>query len=239
VSIQTQAIEYKDGETLLEGYLAYSDEGTKPKPTVLIAHAWEGRNSFVCDKARMLAELGYTAFALDMYGKGVLGSGPEENTALMQPLLEDRSVLQQRMKAGLLAASSLPQVDAQNIAVMGYCFGGLCALDLARTQPELKGVVSFHGLLNAPGNTDGNRIGAKVLILHGHLDPLVPVEQVVACQQELTNAGADWQIHIYGKALHSFTNPKATDASTGLFYNADADRRSWQELRNFLAEIFS
>lgn len=238
MSIQTQLIEYTHGGDILEGYLAYDETRDMPRPTILIAHAWEGRDTFVCEKAHKLAEMGYNAFALDMYGKGVLGTSPEENTALMTPFLENRQHLQERQKAGFAAAAALPQVDAENIAIMGYCFGGLCALDLARTGAALKGAVSFHGLLNAPGNTEGNSIAAKILILHGHKDPLVPPEQVLSCQEELTKADADWQIQTYGQAQHSFTNPLAQDASSGLFYSADADRRSWQALVNFLEELF-
>ncbi len=239
MTIKTETIEYKDGETLLEGYLAFDNSRQAPAPTVLIAHAWEGRDEFVCDKARKLAEQGYTAFALDVYGKGILGNNAEENGALMQPFLDDRLMLQQRLIAGMAAASQCDQVDPEQLAIMGYCFGGLCALDLARTGAALKGAVSFHGLLNAPGNTEDNEIKAKILIFQGDKDPLAPVEQVIACQQELTAAGVDWQIHTYGTAMHSFTNPKALDASTGLFFDTVANKRAWQALLNFLEEIFS
>lgn len=239
MSIQTQTVEYRDGDTLLKGYLAYNDEYSQGRPTVMIAHAWDGRGDFPCDKARRLAELGFTAVALDNYGDAKVGSNPEENTAMMQPLLEDRTALQRRMQAGLEATQALPQVDAQNIVVIGYCFGGLCALDLARTGADIKGAVSFHGLLQAPGNIQNQPIAAKVLILHGDKDPMVPVEQVIDCQQEMTNAGADWQLHTFGTAMHSFTNPKADDAGSGLLYNADADRRSWKILLDFLQEAFS
>ena len=147
-------------------------------------------------------------------------------------------MLQRRLHAGMTAACAITQVDPKQLVIIGYCFGGLCALDLARTGADLKGAVSFHGLLNPPGNTDGNAIKAKVLILHGDQDPLVPAEQLLACQQELSKAGADWQVHTYGNAKHSFTNPKATDADSGLFYDANANKRAWQALLNFLQEIF-
>ena len=239
MAIQTQYIEYREGDTVLEGYLAFDDTRRDPGPTVLIAHAWEGRDEFVCAKARELAELGYSAFALDVYGKDVLGSTREEKTALMTPLLEDRALLRRRLLAGLEAACSCDAVDSAQVAVIGYCFGGLCALDLARTGAELRGAASFHGLLSAPGDTGGNRIRAKILILHGDKDPLVPVEQVVECQRELTAAGADWQLHTFGSAQHSFTDPKAADAESGLVYDPDADRRSQRQLLLFLEEIFA
>jgi dienelactone hydrolase len=182
--------------------------------------------------------LGYVGFAVDMYGKGILGSGPEENARLMQPLMEDRAMLQKRMQAALHAVKSLPWVDDGKIAAIGFCFGGLCVLDLARTGAGIKGVVSFHGLLVAPGNTQGNAIKAKVLALHGHDDPMVPPEQVLAFEREMTEAGADWQLHTYGHTMHAFTNPAANNPDFGTVYQADADRRSWQAMQNFLAELF-
>lgn len=238
MGIVTKTIEYTDGDVELEGFFAYDDSRGGAMPGVLVSHAWGGRDPFVCDKARKLAELGYAGFALDMYGKGVLGSGPEENASLMQPFLEDRALLQKRMRAALATLQEQPQVDESRVAAMGFCFGGLCVLDLARTGVDLSGVVSFHGLLGAPGNTAGTPIKAKVLVLHGHDDPMVPVEQVVALQRELTEAGADWQVHSYGHTMHAFTNPVANDTSFGTVYNSVADRRSWQSLQNFLAEVF-
>jgi dienelactone hydrolase len=133
----------------------------------------------------------------------------------------------------------LPWTDSGKIAAIGFCFGGLCVLDLARTGIDIQGVVSFHGLLGAPGNTAGNIIKAKVLVLHGNDDPLAPVEQVLAIEKELTAAKADWQLHSYGNTLHAFTNPLANDPSFGTVYQPDADRRSWQAMRNFLAEVFA
>lgn len=238
MAIATKYIEYTDNNSILEGYFAFDDTQQQPRPTVLIAHAWEGRDEFVCEKAHKLAELGYNGFALDVYGQGVFGNNPEENGRLMQPFLDDRVMLQRRLTAGLQAALELPQVSANEVAVMGYCFGGLCALDLARTGANLKGAVSFHGLLHPPGNTDGNTILAKVLVLHGDKDPLATIDQVVALREELSKADADWQIHFYGSAEHSFTNPQANSPETGLVYNAGADARSWRLLLQFLDEIF-
>jgi dienelactone hydrolase len=173
-----------------------------------------------------------------MYGKGVLGTSPEQNMKLMQPFMADRAMLQQRMNAALAAVRLMPWVDDTNIAAIGFCFGGLCSLDLARTSADIKGVVSFHGLLTAPDNTLGNTIKAKILALHGHDDPMVPPEQVLAFEQEMTEAGADWQLHSYGNTMHGFTNPLANDPAFGAIYKADADRRSWMAMQNFLTEIF-
>ncbi|MDD2800652.1 MAG: dienelactone hydrolase family protein, partial [Methylococcales bacterium] len=133
----------------------------------------------------------------------------------------------------------LPWVDDSKIAAMGFCFGGLCVLDLARAGADLKGVVSFHGLLGAPDNLQSNSIKAKVLALHGHDDPMGPIEQVVAFEQEMTKAGADWQLHTYGHTMHAFTNPKANDPAFGTVYQANADKRSWLAMKNFLAEVFA
>jgi dienelactone hydrolase len=204
---------------------------------VLVSHAWGGRGEFECDKARALAQLGYAGFALDLYGKGVLGTDPEENTRLMTPFLEDRSLLQSRITQALATMQAQEEVDANRCAAIGFCFGGLCVLDLARIGTDIKGVISFHGLFNPPGNTGDKKIRAKVLALHGNEDPMVPVDAVTALESELTAAGADWQIHVYGKTMHAFTNPEANMAEMGMMYNADADRRSWQTMKNFLEEI--
>ncbi len=238
MAIISETRDYQHGETLLEAFIAYDDAFTEPRPVVLINHTWAGRDNFVADKAKKVAGLGYVGFAVDMYGKGVLGSSPEQNAKLMQPFIDDRVMLQQRMKAALMAAQQLPYVDKAKCAAIGFCFGGLCVLDLARTGIELKGVVSFHGLLGAPGNTQDNRIKAKILALHGHDDPMGPVEQVIAFEQEMTRAKADWQLHTYGQTMHAFTNPVANNPQFGTVYQPDADRRSWLAMQNFLSELF-
>ncbi|MBP1151696.1 dienelactone hydrolase family protein [Methylocaldum sp. RMAD-M] len=239
MAVTTQAIDYSHNDVQLEGFFAYDNKRPQPLPAVLISHAWGGRDEFVCNKARKLAELGYAAFALDMYGKGIIGSGPEENARLMNPLMNDRRLLQDRITTALETVRKLPQVDPKRIAAMGFCFGGLCVLDLARTGADLRGVVSFHGLFVPPGNTQGNKIKAKVLVLHGHDDPMAPPDQAANLAKELTEAEADWQIHIYGNTLHAFTNPMANDRSFGTVYDETADRRSWESLRNFLAEVLN
>lgn len=214
------------------------EESHNPKPGVLISHAWGGRSEFEQGKAETLAELGYVGFALDLYGKGVLGTSREENSGLMQPLLDDRGTLQRRMHLALAQLKKQKEVDGSRVAAMGFCFGGLCVLDLARTGADLSGVASVHGLFAPPGNTDGKRIKAKVLVLHGWDDPMATPDQVLALADELTNAGADWQIHGYGNTVHAFSNPAANDPAHGTVYNPIADRRSWQNLQLFLAEIF-
>jgi dienelactone hydrolase len=237
--VAERRVEYSHDGIVLEGLMAWDEQTAGPRPGVLVSHAWGGRSDLECDKARQLAGLGYVGFALDNYGKGVRGSGPEENAKLMQPLLGDRALLQARMARALETLRAQPEVDAARTAALGYCFGGLCVLDLARTGSNICGVVSLHGLFGAPGNTFGMKINARVLALHGHDDPMVPVEAVNALKDELSAAGADWQIHVYGGTMHAFTNPLANDPSHGTVYNAAADRRSWVVTADFLAEVLA
>lgn len=239
MAIVSNTVGYLDGDVHLEAFFAFDDALSGRRPAVLINHTWAGRDDFVAEKAKQLAALGYVGFALDLYGKGIVGSCPEENAKLMQPFIDNRPMLQKRMQAALYAVKLLPWVDDSKCAAIGFCFGGLCVLDLARTGTGLKGVVSFHGLLGAPGNTEGNAIKAKILALHGHDDPLAPVEQVLAFEEEMTKAGADWQLHTFGSTLHAFTNPAANNPDIGMAYQPDSDRRSWLAMKNFLAEILA
>ena len=235
--IRERPVQYEHNGTTLEGMLAFDDAWQTPMPGVMISHAWGGRGEFECRKAGTLAELGYCRFALDLYGKGIQGKDRDENAKLMGPFLEDRALLQSRMNAALNAFRAQPEADAGKIAAMGFCFGGLCVLDLARTGADLRGVITFHGLFVPPPNLEKPDIKASILALHGNDDPMATQEQVVSLEKELTEAGADWQIHVYGHAMHSFTNPQANDPEFGTVYNENADRRSWQSLLNFLEEV--
>ncbi|NNL88961.1 MAG: carboxymethylenebutenolidase [Marinicaulis sp.] len=235
MAIATRPLEYEiDGNTY-EAIVA--SDGAGEKPGVLVCHAWAGRSDFEVGKAKALAELGYTGVAIDLYGKGVLGSSVEENQALMTPFMDDRTMLQGRLGTIVELVKCQREVDAGKVAIIGFCFGGLCALDAARSNNEVAGVVSFHGLLGAPGNT-ADKINAKILALHGWDDPMAPPGDVIALGKELTNANADWQLHGFGGVMHAFTNPAANDADFGTVYNADADRRSWIAMKNFMAESF-
>lgn len=238
MSLQNRLIDYRDGETVLEGRLAWDDSIERPRPGILVAHAWGGRSEFEDGKADELARLGYAAMALDLYGKGVRGSGPEENASLMQPFLDDRAMLQQRLLVSLATLREQDEVDAHRVAAIGFCFGGLCVLDIARTGAQLAGVASFHGLFMPPGNTEGNSIRTKVLALHGWDDPMAPPDAVQALAAEMSAMGADWQLHAYGNTMHAFTNPAANDPEMGTVYDAIAERRSWQAMMNFLDELF-
>ena len=237
MGLEKKLIEYRDGDVVLEGLLAWDDSSSGPRPGVLVSHAWAGRSAFEDDKAEALAGLGYAAFALDLYGKGVRGSGPEENAALMQPFLDDRAMLQNRLLVSLATLREQSEVEADNVAAIGFCFGGLCVLDIARTGEDLRGVVSFHGLFGAPDNTGGNAVRARVLALHGWDDPMAPPDSVVALAKEFTEMGADWQLHAYGNTQHAFTNPEANDPAMGTVYNGVADARSWVAMKNFLGEV--
>lgn len=233
----SQYLEYRDGDTVLEAYVALPAAGGK-RPAVLVSHAWAGRDAFECDKADKLAELGYVGIAIDNYGKGVLGKSMEENSALMTPFVQDRAKLRKRLLAGIAAAAKLPQVDAAKMAAIGFCFGGLCVLDMARSGADLRGVVSFHGLFR-PSEVPNEKIRAKILALHGHDDPMVPPDAVLALEQELSSAGADWQIHAYGGTMHAFTNPDANAPQNGMQYNPVAAARAWTSMKNFLAEVLA
>jgi dienelactone hydrolase len=236
--IQTRTIEYTDGNTVCRGFIAYDASKLQPKPCVLIAHDWTGRNDFFCDKTKELAAMGYVGFAIDIFGDGRLGQTTDEKSGLISPFLADRAALARRMLAALTAASKLPEVNDQQIAAIGYCFGGLAALDLARTGANIRGAVTFHALLMPPAVSYCATIRSKILVLHGYDDPMVPPTQVNQFAQEMTMKKADWQIHMYGHTKHAFTNPVASDSALGLCYSSLADKRSWQSATLFLGDLF-
>lgn len=235
--IQTNYVEYKDESTILEGFYAVDESVTTIRPAILVAHDWSGRNEFSCEKAEQLAKLGYVGFAIDMYGKGILGKTNEEKTALISPFRSDRGLLAQRILSAYHALKKLKYVDTSRIAAIGYCFGGLCVLDLARSGADLQGVVSFHGLLSASDERGTAQIKAKVLAFHGHDDPMVPPEQVLAFENEMTAAKVDWQVTTYGNTTHGFTNPLANDNKLGTLYNPVAANRAWSGMKLFFEEI--
>ena len=190
--------------------------------------------------ADRIAALGFVCFAMDVYGKGLRGDELGDNSNLMNPLMADRGLLHRRLLAGLSTAVRQLRVDASRIAAVGYCFGGLCALDLARAAPpELRAVISVHGGLQPPQIGPQTPISASILLLHGWEDPVVPVADVLAIATELTDAGADWQLHAYGHARHAFTFMGANFPERGIVYDAKADRRSWHAMKAFLAEQFA
>ena len=237
MAIRERLIEYRDGPTVLEGFFCHDDSRPGPLPALLIGHEWGGRGEFVERKARRLAWHGFATFALDMFGKGRRGTTSAECTALISPFVQDRALLARRVTAALTTVKELPEVDARRTAALGFCFGGMCVLDLARSGADVRGVVSVHGLLKPTGLSSPGKISAKILVLHGYDDPLSPPEDVLGLTKELSAAGADWQLHAYGNTMHSFTNPHANDRASGLVYDEVADRRSWHALLQFLDEV--
>lgn len=238
--VKTRSVEYRQGDTVLQGYFACGATGPAARPGVLIAHDWMGVGPYVQGRAEQLARLGYAAFAMDIYGKGVRPADAKEAAALATIYKTDRGLMRERVKAGLEALRGQEGVDPRRIAVIGYCFGGTAALELARSGADILGVVTFHGGLDTPNPEDGKNIRGKVLALHGADDPFVPPEQVAAFEAEMRAAKLDWQLVKYSNAVHSFTNPGAgNDNSTGSAYNADADRRSWESMKSFFNEIFA
>jgi dienelactone hydrolase len=238
-AMKTQTIEYRDGNTVLEGYLAYDDAIKGKMPVVLIVHEWTGIGSYVKKRAEQLAGLGYAAFAVDIYGKGVRPADTNEAAKQAGIYRSDRQLMRRRALAGLEEAKKFPFVDQKRIAVIGYCFGGGVVLEMARSGADLKGVVSFHGNLDTPHPEDAKNIKAKVLVLHGADDPYVKQEQIIAFWKEMRDAKADWQMIIYGNAVHGFTNPEnGSDTSKGAAYNKQADMRSWEAMKTFFNEIF-
>ncbi len=232
------AVDYTiDGETY-EGFFV-APAGKTNLPVVAVAHAWGGLGDNEKEKARLIADtFGYAAFAMDVYGKGKRGTTQAENEALMYPLVGNRPELQKRLAAGLATAKAQPGVDPQRSAAIGFCFGGLSVLDMARAGHDLLGVASFHGLFRPAENLPSPTIKAKVLIEHGWQDPMATPQDVLAIAKELDAAGADWQLHAHGRSVHAFTTREANNRAGGAEYDADADRRSFAYLATFLAELF-
>jgi dienelactone hydrolase len=238
-AVRTKVIEYKQGDTVLEGYVAWDDAITGKRPGVLVVHEWTGLGPYVKKRAEMLAKLGYVAFAADIYGKGVRPSNPADAAKVAAIYKEDRPLMRTRARAGLDVLKDQKLADQNRLAAIGYCFGGTTVLELARDGAGLRGVASFHGGLATPRPDDARNIKARILAMHGADDPYVKADEVAAFQQEMRAAKVDWQFIAYGNAVHSFTNPDAgNDNSKGAAYNEKADKRSWQAMKQFFAEIF-
>jgi dienelactone hydrolase len=238
-AMHTEFIEYADGKTTCEGYLVYDATIKGKRPAVVVSHAWAGQTHFERKKAEWLAQLGYVGFALDLYGKGMRGTTMEQNATLMQPFVDDRAMLKQRIIAGVSAIKQHMMVDGHRIGAIGFCFGGMCVLDLARAVvPGVQGVVSIHGMFHPPKLGKQEKITTKILALHGFDDPMVPPDQMVALGRELDAAGADWQLHAFGNTMHAFTNPEMKFPEKGLQYSKTADQRTWVEVKYFFEEVF-
>jgi dienelactone hydrolase len=232
--IVQRPLRHSQGGSIFEAYASWDDTSAAPRPLVLIAGTFMGRTGFEEAKARSLAELGYVAVAIDLYGLDHWPASADQARAQMAALDADRAELRTRLLAALdTALAAAAPIDPARVAAIGFCFGGKCVLDLARSGADIAGVVSFHGVYDAPPFAI-EPIRARILVLHGWDDPLNPPPSVLALSSELSGAGADWQIHSYGHTVHAFTNP----AREGM-YSPAADRRSWQAMRNFLDEIFA
>lgn len=239
--VHTERIEYTHEGTLLQGVLAYDAErvaGGKKLPGVLIVHEWWGLNPFAIKKAEELAMLGYVAFALDMYGKGVLTDNPQEAGKLASHF-RGKPLMRERANAGLEVLAKQAQTDPKRISAIGFCFGGTTVLELAYSGADLAGVVSFHGGLTALKPEEQKNLKAKILVLHGADDPFISAEELNNFQHSLRSAGADWQLFSYGGAVHSFTNEEADSFKIpGVAYHAKTAKRSWSQMRSFFNEIF-
>lgn len=229
---------YHHSNQRLQGHLAYDNTTQHQRPAVLVIHDWSGLNEFSRTKAEIFAQKGYVGFAVDMYGEGRVGETTEEKQALMKPLMEDRTLLRSRILAAFDEVKKLPCVDPHHIAVIGFCFGGLCALDLARSGATIKGAVSLHGLLNKPDSLPDAKILAKLLILHGYDDPMVTPSDINLFCEEMNKANVDWQINMYSQTQHAFTNPAAQDQTLGTIYNPRSEQRAMNAMHYFLAECF-
>lgn len=238
-AVKTKVIEYRQGDTVLEGYLAWDDHFYNKRPGVLVVHEWNGLGHYVKRRAEMLAKLGYVAFAADIYGKCVRPGTMAEAAKTAAIYKDNRALMRARTRAGLEVLKSQKNVDPTRIAAIGYCFGGTTVLELARDGADVKGTVSFHGGLATPTPQDARNIKGKVLALHGADDPYVKPDEVAAFEDEMRKGGVDWQLVAYGGAVHGFTNPdNGSDNSKGAAYNKEADLRSWEAMKVFFKEIF-
>ncbi len=236
--LKSQVLEYKQGDMVLEGYLAYDTKFTGKRPGVLVVHEWKGLNEYTKMRANMLADLGYVAFAADIYGKGVRPQTFDQAGAEAGKYKGDRLLLRQRVEAGLAELKSQTNVDIKKLAAIGYCFGGTTVLELARAGADVKGVVSFHGGLSSPTPADAKNIKGRVLVLHGADDPFVPAEEVAAFEKEMKDSKVKYHLISYPGAVHGFTNPANIGEPKGALYNKEADQKSWEDMQKFFKEIF-
>lgn len=238
-AVKTEMIEYKDKGAVLEGMIAYDDSSTEKRPGIVVVHEWWGLNDHAKNSAKKLAEMGYVAFAADMYGKGVTTDDPQAAGKLSGALKGDRSALRERANAALDTLAAFRYTDAAKLGAIGYCFGGTTALEIARSGAPVKGVVSFHGALGTPDPADAKNIKGAVLVCHGADDPFVPAQEVAAFNKEMDDAKVKYTFIAYPGAVHSFTNPDVDRHNLdGAKYHAAAAEKSWNDMKAFFAGAF-
>lgn len=230
-----KTVEYKDGDALLEGYLVYDNASQVKRPGILVVHEWMGLNDYAKSRADQLAQLGYVAFAADIYGKGIRPSTPAEAGAEAGKYKSNRPLLRERVLAGLDQLKAAPNVNTSKLAAIGYCFGGTAVLELARAGADISDVVSFHGGLSK-GDVASLPIKARILALHGADDPFVTPAEVADFEKEMASTGTRYQLIKYPGAVHGFTNPNNTGQIPGALYNAAADKASWEEMKKLFKE---
>ncbi len=237
-----RTVEYSGGGASMKGYLAYDDSIQGARPGILVVHEWWGLNEYARRRARMLAGLGYTALAVDMYGGGQVTTHPDDATKFSNEVMKNFPEAKARFAAAESLLKAQPTVDANRIGAIGYCFGGSVVLNVVRQGADLKGVATFHGALSPITPAEPGVIKARIIAFTGADDKFVPPETVEAFRQEMTAAKADFQIVTYPGAVHSFTNPDATklgqEYKLPLAYNRDADRKSWAAMKTFFASVF-
>ncbi len=238
--VQTKTVEYEDGDVKLVGHLAWDDAVDGKRPGVLVVHEWWGLNDYARSRAEKLASMGYVAFALDMYGEGKVTEHPQEAGKWAAEIRANQKAWTARAQAGLNVLLKQESVDGKRVAAIGYCFGGSTVLQMAFSGAELAGVVSFHGALPTPDESQAKQIKSRILVCHGADDGFISEESIQSFRSALNEAGADYQMIYYSGARHSFTNPDADKRGIdGLRYNKSADQRSWQHMQQFFAEIFA
>jgi dienelactone hydrolase len=236
--LETKVIEYKEGETVLEGYLARDTKFKGPRPGVLVVHAWMGLDDYAKRRAHQLAELGYVAFVADIYGKGVRPASMEEAAKTSGIYKANHQLWRARALAGFETLKAQKNVKLDKLAAIGYCFGGSTVLEMARAGTKLNGVVSFHGNFATKMPAKADSLQTKILVLHGANDPFVKEDEYEDFIEEMIKSKADWQMVSYGNTVHSFTDPGAgNDPSKGFAYHAESDKRSWEAMKTFFKEI--
>lgn len=226
-----------ENEALELLYVFPEESPTSPLPTVLVFHTWSGRDYFICNKAGYFASQGFLSIAIDLFGSAKIGKTREECQNLIRPFVSDRAFLRDRLQQVMDFILKDDRIDAGNISAIGYCFGGLCVLDMVRNNMGLKAGITVHGILAKPEYELPESYSAKVIALHGHKDPMVPPQQVAEFQAEMEQSVSDWQMMIFGQGLHGFTKPGKDDETIGVVYNPLLDQRSTKLLNGFLEEI--